>query len=229
MMRLDLLSRVNTRLGGEFLDEIRFTTRKALIAEHLESQAGVRRWPGAAALRDIVLAPREVRDIEQSSASVSDPKLRGICRKFMLTMFRRKHILESLGLKKCRICGTMAAESICDQCTSEMALERQRRAIDILSRLPWLDAEGLRGVDPELGSAEYRVAQETLNSMWLKEASLIASGRSKKASMRLRLHLANLSMLLTHTPPEKLTDGVICSVVPSRFAELAGLKKKEAK
>lgn len=224
LMRLDLMKQVNARLGGAFIEDIRLTARKALITGTIPvRKASNLEWPGQTALKTLVLSQREAREVDQNSERVGDEKLRAVCRKFLITILRRNRLLESLGMGKCQFCGAHTDGTICQVCILEISASRQRRATGILSRLPWLDMEGLRSVDPELGEAEYRVAHDTLASLWTKEALALAATRTKKSIPGLRLLLANLAMLLTHTPPEHLTDTIIVGAAPARLCERAGM------
>lgn len=226
LMRLDLVARLNLHLGGKHIDDIRFTARRSFDGDVPAEQVRKHTWPGSHALQATAVTTHELHEIEQVTGRLGDSRLKSCCKRFALTLARRRRILESQGYGRCRICGSLSVTTLCAVCSSQIRASRQARANEILSRLPWLDSEGLRSVDPELGEQEYRTARETLVAKWTKEGFALASSRSKKALPKLRLLVADLAMLLTNTPPEKLTDEIIARSVTRRLVTRAGFEAK---
>jgi len=110
LMRLELLERLNARLGGRIITELRFSS----VGE------GRMRGPAVGAiptsrLPDIPQSlPRDVAVADRLSASVADPGLRDAMRRALTTLLRVRRAREQRGYAKCERCGMVhAAATAC--------------------------------------------------------------------------------------------------------------------
>lgn len=233
MMRREFVKRLNERLGGDYIEDIRMTARSSLF-ETIGDESTIpaaKRWPGASKLRTVVLPEHASSQIRISVENIKDAELASSLQRFLVTAMRRERYLLDEGLGRCTVCGAPSPKSVCDMCVAEASEDRRQRATLIVAKLPWIDSEGLRSIDPELGQTEIEAARDTVLSLWSKDAQNISRQRTKRALDALRVTLANMTMLLTRTPPEDLTDEMIRDAVGERLFLRAGfgLKKDEKK
>jgi len=233
LLKKNLADRLNKRLGGQYISDIRFGSGRGWSEAEQAANAGAvdletrAAWPGRGVLTSMPVSPQEAREIEQATAGLADRRLGQASRSLALTLIRRRALLQEKGGSPCPLCGALYSGGICPACAAEMRSARRAKATAILARLPWLDGEGLAGIDPELGEQDYAASRDFLLAVWSQEAHRTVAKRARSSDVALRLLAANISMLVTHTPPEKLTDEIIVASVKPRLAQRLHLLDKD--
>lgn len=225
LMRLGLLAKINQALGDEYITDIRFVGTRGMRQNGDDGRDEVIAEPVECRVGRIPEEPVDTHQIDSLVTPVSDAGLEASLRRFFTTLTRRRILLERRGYKPCRVCGALSKQQVCPICVDERAYLRYSLALQVLSRSPWLDAEGLRSVNPEVNAEDYEKAKDTLLALWSSEALAMAKKRTKKAAKALRVCLASIAMLVSRVPPGELTDEIILKSVSAKLARRSGLNE----
>ncbi len=101
LMRVELLERLNARLGGRIITELRFSS----VSDRAHRGPAVGAVPASLPPRLPDSLPRDVAAADRLSAAVADPALRDAMRRALETLLRVRRAREQRGYAKCQRCG----------------------------------------------------------------------------------------------------------------------------
>jgi len=217
LLKPTILRRLNALLGGEYIKDMRFSGRPPRLAGGTgDEPRRTVEWPGPHGLKTTPLQEQQWERIQALLPHARDDSARGALQRLLITAAKRDTVLRASGMIPCPVCGALGEGRLCPACRTQEKLKNQAKALSLLSEVPWLDAHGLKEMDPYLGEEEYLTARDILLSVWSKEVKDLRAKRSKSSQSGLRLARAKLAMLLTNTPPESLTEETVEKAVPEK-------------
>ena len=225
MMKPRLLQNLATKAGDNYIEDIRFVASRAQRTWDKQSRGSINQTEALARVAHVEIGQAEVEKIDNIVTAVCDSRLKDSAKRFFLTLCKRDLFLRRRGYVRCRLCGSLAPKDTCPVCAEQLENDKFSRALEILSRLPWLDAEGLRKVDPELSEEEYSSARDTLLSWWSSEARALSAKRTKRAIQVARMNLSLITMLTKNVSPDQLTEELVSESVSPRLAKACGFLK----
>ncbi len=156
------------------------------------------------------------------AAEVEDPELREAVERTLVQHEKSRQAKIERGMMPCPFCGHLRERTVpsCGDCRRQQAEERQRRILQTLAREPWLDMKELRERFPDLARQEFihfhrRLANNFRNDAWRMFWD-IEDGEPLPG--KLRTKLLELTMLVTHLTPDRITDRHLTFALGRRIA-----------
>lgn len=172
---------------------------------------------------ELELSEERLEWAEKLAGEIEDPELREAVKRTVLQHEKARSLKTRQGMVPCPFCGHLRDPGlpICGDCRRERAEERRRRILQTLAREPWLDMKQLRERFPDLGRQEFihhhrRLASNFRNDAWRMFWEL---EDGDAFPLKLRSKLLELTMLVTHLTPDRITDRHLTFALGRRIAK----------
>ncbi|MDI6895365.1 MAG: DUF721 domain-containing protein [Bacillota bacterium] len=230
LMRIQLMARLNARLGDEVIREIRFAVDPTLGGSRRAGQGEARNTAGQGC-RSADAEPAVLGAGWEEEGQALEAALGGdAVRRWLLVRAaaaRRRQELEARGWKRCPLCGLLAdpgesrSESgsdlsgegipfLCGTCQRGGAGPRVQQAARVLHASPWMSEQDLGTKLPGLRAAEIRVARAaaaaSMRSDLRQEAAGLLAAGGQADWTRWRARAQELVLLAAGLPPAGISE-----------------------
>lgn len=229
LMRKSIISRINAYLGGNYINDIRFsehlwgTTQSFGVPDtHVQVDKEYKQF-----MSQEILTPDEKQRIISLANTGDDSLLASVFQRFAATMEKRKKYLLKKGFKKCDTCGFLyQPERKCPYCKAKQESDDYNRVITILERHPETSDLTLSVMTGVKQKEIFAKARQSLDSIWyrkVRQAYFTAATRNftTDEQFQLRELMVELVSLRTGQPGHLVTQEHLDKVLGKRFSRLA--------
>lgn len=232
LMRKSIISRINAHLGGNYINDIRFSEHLWGTTQdfgdpdkHGRVDKEYKRF-----MSQDVLTPDEKQRISSLAITADDSPLGSVFQRFAATMEKRKKYLLKQGFNKCDTCGYLyQPERMCPYCKVKKERNDYYRVLTVLEQHPETSDLTLAVMTGIKQKEIFAKARQTLDSRWhreLRRAYFTASTRKLAKDERARLGevIKKLASLRTGQPGHELTQEDLDRVIGKRFSGLVKVR-----